>query len=63
VRHFSQIQIGNVCGLAMLNDLADVPFALERVGEIKPIGGTVQTICFGAEITVMSAPQCSGLVP
>jgi len=61
-RHFSQIQVGNVFCLATLNDLADVPFVLEMVGEIQPVGGTVQTICLGAEITVMSAPKFSGLV-
>jgi hypothetical protein len=36
-RHFSQVQVGNVFCLAMLNHLANVSIALERVGEIQPI--------------------------
>ena len=41
----------------MLDDLADVPFALEWIGEINPVGGIVQAMCRGGEMMVMFAPQ------
>ena len=46
----------------MLNDLADVPFALERIGEINPVGGIVQAMCRGGEMMVMFAPQIRRLI-
>ena len=52
-RNFVQVQVSNVLLPAILNDLADVPFALEWIGEIKPVGGIVQTICLGGEIKVI----------
>ena len=37
-RHFVQVQGGDVFRLTVLNDLTDVPLALKRISEIKPVG-------------------------
>ena len=40
----------------MLDDLTDMPFALNWIGEIKPVGGTVQAICLGGEMMITLGP-------
>ena len=37
-RHLVQVQAGDVLRYAMFNDLANVPSALEGIGEIEPVG-------------------------
>ena len=37
-RHFVQVQAGDVFRPAVLDDLADEPFPLEWIGQIKSIG-------------------------